>query len=486
MSPSLLTLGLLTDNTPGETTQVNGQALAISGNGAVTTKVVPSAGATTTSAQVVLTEPNGATTAVGVTMVNNQPVSFDACGNTTSDNNYSYLSDGKNRPLVVNNGNGLPSGTADTLLMKYDGQGRRVGITALNAGGPVTSLNQLSGAATVSAKTYVWCGNRICEERDATGKQVLKRFFTNGEQDNGQNLYYTRDHLGSVRDVTDASGNIQAQYDYDPWGRQTQVAGAMQASFGYTGHFQEQTTGLTMAKYRIYNPEMGRWLSGDPKGQAAGPNVYGYVESVGELSLNLYEYANNNPLRFTDPEGLDPDGNDPNGGDPNGGGGGGAIVDNTGYGVPFGWDMNGDQDVTGTFNNMASMNGYINTQAINAGTAEMDAMIATPLLIAGTLTGIDQMVAGASGLGLAFAGESSFGSGLFSAGNLIVGCFGTGANLYSLTTGNSAGAPGNFATGLGMGLNAAKYIAGQATASQTASSFAVDISTSLVLEAAGF
>ncbi len=293
VSSNPLSMSLITDNSPGEAAQINGRMAPISGNGTVASSIVPSASSTTTSAEVVLTEPNGATTAVGVTLLNKQPVSFDANGNCTSDNQYSYVSDGVNRPIAINNGNVLPGGTADTLVMKYDGKGRRVGLTALNLGGPVTNLNQLSGAATVSGKTYVWCGNRICEERDATGKQVLKRFFSNGEQDNGQNLYYTKDHLGSVREVMDASGNIQGQFDYDPWGRQTQIAGTMQPSFGYTGHFQEPTTGLLLSKYRVYNADMGRWTSGDPKGQVAGANIYSYVR--------------NNPLGKIDQLGLDGD-----------------------------------------------------------------------------------------------------------------------------------------------------------------------------------
>ena len=57
---------------------------------------------------------------------------------------------------------------------------------------------------------------RICEERDATGAIVTKRFFRPGVKlETGPTAgayYYTRDHLGSIRELTDGSGNVRARY----------------------------------------------------------------------------------------------------------------------------------------------------------------------------------------------------------------------------------------------------------------------------------
>jgi hypothetical protein len=54
----------------------------------------------------------------------------------------------------------------------------------------------------------------ICEERDAAGA-VTKRFFPQGMKvESGPaagNYYYTRDHLGSIRELTDSSGNVRAR-----------------------------------------------------------------------------------------------------------------------------------------------------------------------------------------------------------------------------------------------------------------------------------
>ena len=96
------------------------------------------------------------------------------------------------------------------------------------------------------------------------------------ESDAG-NYYYTRDHLGSIREVTDAIGVLQAQYDYDPYGKSVVVAGNMNVDFGYTGHYFHAPSSLNLTLYRAYNPALGRWLSRDPIGERGGLNLYGYV-----------------------------------------------------------------------------------------------------------------------------------------------------------------------------------------------------------------
>ena len=158
-------------------------------------------------------------------------------------------------------------------------------------------VNLRPSPGPTSVKIFVWSGNTIAEERDSTGANVTKRFFAEGEQRVGGtdagNYYYTRDHLGSVREVTDAFGTLQGQYDYDAWGNSVVIKGKMQVDFGYTGHYFHQPSGLNLAVYRAYNPTLGRWISRDPLKNAEllqGPNLYGYVK--------------NSPILLTDPFGL--------------------------------------------------------------------------------------------------------------------------------------------------------------------------------------
>jgi len=175
----------------------------------------------------------------------------------------------------------------DNITFTYDGYGRRVGIV------------ESHGSTVLTSKTFVWCYKVLCEERDATGHTVTKQFYDRGEQISGTNYYYTKDHLGSIREMTDSSGTIQASYDYNPWGRQIVLNQAVTTDFGYTGFYVNKTTGLDLTWYRIYDPEKGRWLSRDPLGE--------YVKF--DLSLptgpDLYAYAKDNPTRWTDRLGLD-------------------------------------------------------------------------------------------------------------------------------------------------------------------------------------
>ena len=77
--------------------------------------------------------------------------------------------------------------------------------------------------------------------------------------------YYTRDHLGSIRELTDAGGNVRARYAYDPFGRQTKVTGDVDADFGFAGMLWSPEASLALTHYRAYDPALGRWLSPSPE-----------------------------------------------------------------------------------------------------------------------------------------------------------------------------------------------------------------------------
>ena len=163
-----------------------------------------------------------------------------------------------------------------------------------NTGEQQVRVTLRSSGVAPKVKTFVWCGTQMCEERDESGATVTKRFFAEGEQRIGAadagNYYYSRDHLGSIREVTDASGLLQARYDYDAYGNSVVVDGKMNVDFGYTGHYFHAPSGLNLSLYRAYNPALGRWLSRDPIGESGGTNLYGYVD--------------NDPVNLIDPFGL--------------------------------------------------------------------------------------------------------------------------------------------------------------------------------------
>ena len=141
----------------------------------------------------------------------------------------------------------------------------------------------------LSTKYFLWCGTELCQERDASGATVTKRFFADGMQTGPFKYFYTRDHLGSIREVVNPAGNVSARYEYDPYGQRTLVSGSDVADFGFTGHYVHKPSGLHLALYRAYDADIGRWLNRDPIGEAGG--------------MNLYRYVLNNPINWFDPYG---------------------------------------------------------------------------------------------------------------------------------------------------------------------------------------
>lgn len=104
-------------------------------------------------------------------------------------------------------------------------------------------------------------------------------------------VYYHTDALGSPVAVTDAGGAVIEYRTYEPYGKQLSPL-PPQDGPGYTGHVYDAATGLNYMQQRYYDPAIGRFLSVDPVS----------ATSVGG-NFNRYWYANNNPYKFTDPDG---------------------------------------------------------------------------------------------------------------------------------------------------------------------------------------
>jgi RHS repeat-associated protein len=192
-----------------------------------------------------------------------------------------------------------------TRTNEWDARSRLVAVVAGNQRTEFTydglsrlaSLRLLTNGSQASLRRFVWRGNQICEERDGTGT-ATKRYFKQGMKieggPNAGTYFYTRDHLGSIRELTDSGGTVRARYAYDPFGRRTRVAGDLEADLGFTGLFFSPESSLCLATFRAYDPELGRWLSRDPLRDAEkkeGPNLYAYV--------------GNNPVNMIDPLGLE-------------------------------------------------------------------------------------------------------------------------------------------------------------------------------------
>lgn len=104
--------------------------------------------------------------------------------------------------------------------------------------------------------------------------------------------FFHNDHLGSTTMVTNEQGQIVARAEYAPYGATVTQTGATQPTHRFTGQRLDTSTSLYFFNARYYDPQLGRFLSVDPKAAWADPQ-----------SLNAYSYARNNPTNIVDPSG---------------------------------------------------------------------------------------------------------------------------------------------------------------------------------------
>lgn len=104
------------------------------------------------------------------------------------------------------------------------------------------------------------------------------------------------DHQGTIKDIADfnsSTGQTSVRHRaYDSFGNRKGSALPTDIVFGYTGKYFDELTGMQNSWNRWYSPKMGRFISQDPIGFAAG-------------DANLYRYVGNSPTMATDPSGLE-------------------------------------------------------------------------------------------------------------------------------------------------------------------------------------
>jgi RHS repeat-associated protein len=249
---------------------------------------------------------------IPVTEGNNnfQITATDAIGNARTQNYSVQVEPAQKTYEYDSNGNLLrekdPQG-AVIRSFEWDGADR---IKAINWGSQrvewtYNGLGQkvLETVNGVASKRFLWDGAEMLLEKNAA-YTITKKYYGDGEQRVGGtdagNYFYTRDHLGSVREVVKQDGNIQARYDYDSYGKRSvlyqNAAYLGGCIFGYTGHITLPAlvigqSEILLTHYRAYDPHLGRWLSADPIGEAGGMNLYGYVGG--------------DPMKWVDVLGLD-------------------------------------------------------------------------------------------------------------------------------------------------------------------------------------
>jgi RHS repeat-associated protein len=162
----------------------------------------------------------------------------------------------------------------------YDGDGKRIK--------KVTALETV---------TYVYSGGKLVAE-----------YSSKPSEPQVSTKYVATDFLGSIRVITDQNGNIVSRRDFMPFGEDLYAGTPYRTSvsgykvFGdsvrqrFTGYERDEETGLDFAEARYYKNDQGRFTAVDPllaSGISTDPQTF-----------NRYVYVMNNPLYYTDSNGL--------------------------------------------------------------------------------------------------------------------------------------------------------------------------------------
>jgi RHS repeat-associated protein/CSLREA domain-containing protein len=200
--------------------------------------------------------------------VNGVLYDWDDNGNLLDDGVNAYHYDPANRLIsFTSQGNSATyayNGLGDRIQMIVNGQTTNF-TTDFNTG--------LTQALSDGINNYVYGINRIAQTRSGTTE------------------YFLGDALGSVRQLTNTSGALVNARAYAPYGSVTSTIGPSDSAYGYTNEYTSQ--GLLHLRARYYAPSIGRFVTRDTwEGDVNNP-----------ITFNRWQYANSNPIMYTDPSG---------------------------------------------------------------------------------------------------------------------------------------------------------------------------------------
>ncbi len=194
---------------------------------------------------------------------------YDGNGNQLSGAGRSLTWASYNLPTRITQGS-----AADTFT--YDPE--RVRISQVNNAGKTIYLNPRWDLGTHFEKITDNAGNITYKHCISAGKEIIdiRVIHDNGIQ---KTKYLHYDHIGSLDAATDEAGQVIERLSYDAHGKRRQTnwqdaTGLITSGItthGFTGHEHLDSVGLIHMNGRVYDPELGRFLSADPTIQYPDP-----------------------------------------------------------------------------------------------------------------------------------------------------------------------------------------------------------------------
>lgn len=207
-----------------------------------------------------------------------------------------YVWDNRNRLIEVGDyANASTTAATQRVVMRYSDDDQLIRKSVIVGNNTTTERYAYEGS------------KRILETTDAGA--VTHRYHFGAEQaglladeafgapgNSATVLWALNDHIGTVRDVVNALGEIVNHLDYDEHGKIIRVVnGSEQSVFiseraidvAFAGREFVDEIGLANHQARWYSPSLERFISEDPIA----------------ADSNLYRYANNDPINLVDPTG---------------------------------------------------------------------------------------------------------------------------------------------------------------------------------------
>jgi len=195
--------------------------------------------------------------------------------------NGDMTADGSGVGYTYNGENQINSAAGVTYT--YDGDGERV---AKSSGTLYWGSLAESNAAGTLTSEYIFAGGQRIARRDVATGNVY---------------YYFSDQLGSSNVVTNATGVIQNESDFYPFGGEDIIMQNLtNQKYKFTGKERDTETTNDYFGARYYSASLGRFMSPD---WAAKAEPIPYAKLENPQSLNLYAYVQGNVETAADHDG---------------------------------------------------------------------------------------------------------------------------------------------------------------------------------------